>query len=72
MQSVKLFFSYLNQNWSRKDSPAAKKHSLESVKSHLKRSEIYRSSRSITQNLICWLTMVAKSIEDFEPPSKIS
>ena len=49
-----------------KNSPEAKKGRLELVKSHRKKSEIYSFSRSITQNLLCQLTMVASNIEDFE------
>ena len=52
------------------NSSAAKKDRLEFMKSHWKRSEIYRLSRSTTQNFLCRPTMVADISEYFESPSK--
>ena len=53
-------------------SSAVKKDRLECVKSSWKGSEIYRFSRSLTQNVFPRPTMVADIFEDFEPPSKYS
>ena len=54
----------------RENSSDAKKDRLEYVKSYWKVFEIYRFSRSGTQNVLCWPTMVANIFEHFEPPSK--
>ena len=54
----------------RESSSAAKKDSLEYVKSSRKGSEIYRFSRFATQNVIPRSAMVGDIFKDFEPPSK--
>ena len=70
MQRVMLSCSCLNQELSRENSSAAKKDRLEYVKSHWKGSNIYRFSRSVTQNFLHLSTMVTDISADFEPPSK--
>ena len=54
----------------RGNSSAAKRDKLQYVKCHWKESEIYRFSRSATQNFHPWPTMVANIFEDSEAPSK--
>ena len=70
MQRVMLSCSCLSQELSRENSSAAKKDRLEYVKSHWKGSNIYRFSRSVTQNFLHLSTMVTDISADFEPPSK--
>ena len=53
-----------------KNSSLAEKYRLELVKSHWKRSEIYRFSCSLTQTFLRHPTIVADFFEDFEQPFK--
>ena len=70
MQSVTLSCWCLYQELSRENSSAAKKDRLQYVKSHWKRSEVYRFTRSATQNFLQWPTMVTHISGDFQPLSK--
>ena len=54
----------------KKNSSETKKDTIEYLKSHSKRYEIYRLSGSTTPNFLRWPTMVTDIFENFEPPSK--
>ena len=43
---------------------------IEYMKLYWKGPEIYRFSRSATQNFLRWPAMVTEIFKDFEPPSK--
>ena len=54
----------------KKNSSETKKDTTEYLKSHSKRSKIYRLSCSTTPNFLLFPTMVTNIFEDFELPSK--